>query len=315
MTLTNLFLLVVWGATFLIVMIRLFQSIRIVPQRSVYILERLGKYNGTLHAGIHFLIPFLDKVVYQMSLKEEAIDVPPQECFTQDEVKVMVDGVLYISVVDPAKAAYGSTSYKFASTKLAQTTTRSVIGKLSLDRTFEEREMISAKVVQVLAETGVEWGIRVHRYEIKNIQPPTTVHESMEMQVTAERDRKAIVAKAEGEMQSKINRAEGARQEMINRSEGEKQKRINEAEGRASAIKALADASGESIEKIAAAIVQPGGMDAIRLQLTERYFGGLDHLGKNGSDILIAGNIIDIDDLLSKVGLGKDFEKENQLNL
>jgi len=295
----------VWSIIFLVVMVKLIRSVRIVPQRHAFIVERLGKYHTTLQSGFHLLLPFLDKVVVQLDLKEETIDVPPQECFTKDEVKVMVDGVIYISVVDPSKACYGVIDYRNAAMQLAQTTTRSVIGQLSLDKTFEEREHMSAKVVEVLEQTGLEWGIRVHRYEIKNIQPPQTVHESMEKQVTAERDRKAIIARSQGERESRINRSEGAKKEMVNKSEGEKQRRINEAEGRASEIRALADATAASIEKIAEAISVPGGATALKLQLAEDYLNQIAGLANKDTDVLLPMDLTQPDTLLRAVDLEK----------
>lgn len=276
----DLIVMAIWGLIFFIFIIKLFQSIRLVPTKSAYIVERLGKYHSTLDAGFHALIPFVDKVAYVHDLKEETIDVPPQECFSSDEVKVEVDGVIYISVVDPVKASYGVTDYRYAAIQLAQTTTRSVIGTLELDRTFEERDVISAKVVEVLDQAGALWGIRVHRYEIKNIQPPETVKNAMEMQVNAERERRALLAKSEGDKQAKINRSEGIKAETINRSEGEMQKRINEAEGKAEEILAIARATAESIERLAEVISAPGGQNALRLQLGEQYLTQLKGLGQ-----------------------------------
>ena len=211
-------LLVVWGLFFLIIVIKFFQSIRLVSTQTAHIVERLGQYQKTLDAGFHALLPFIDKVTFVQDLREEAIDVPPQECFTGDEVQVTVDGVIYMSVTDPVKASYGITDYRFAAVQLAKTTTRSVIGTLDLDRTFEERDIISAKVVEVLDEAGSSWGIRVHRYEIENISPPETVRSAMEKQVRAERDRRAILASSEGDKQSRINRSEGLKTEVINLS-------------------------------------------------------------------------------------------------
>ena len=199
---TDIFVAAVWGILFLVVMVKFFQSIRLVSTRTSHIVERLGRYNRTLEAGFHALLPFVEKVTFVQDLKEEAIDVPPQDCFTRDEVKVAVDGVIYMSVTDPIKASYGIVDYRYAAVQLAQTTTRSVIGTLDLDRTFEERDVISAKVVEVLDQAGETWGIRVHRYEIKNISPPHTVRNAMENQVNAERERRAILASGEGDKQS-----------------------------------------------------------------------------------------------------------------
>lgn len=269
------FVLAVWGVSFLILIVKFFQSIRLVSTQTAHIVERLGKYHKTLEAGFHALIPFVDKVTFVQDLREEAIDVPPQDCFTGDEVKVTVDGVIYISIMDAVKASYGIVDYRYAAVQLAQTTTRSVIGTLALDRTFEERDIISAKVVEVLDAAGETWGIRVHRYEIKNLSPPDTVRNAMEKQVNAERERRAILAASEGDKQSRINRSEGLKRELINRSEGEKQRRINEAEGQAQEITAIASATAESIAKIAAVVSEPGGDQALRLQIYERHIESL----------------------------------------
>ena len=309
-SLLNLFNFGVWGIIFLIFMVKLVRSIRIVPQRFAYTVERLGKYRVTLQSGFHVLVPFLDKVTRVLDLKEETIEVPPQECFTKDEVKVMVDGVIYISIVDPVKAAYGITDYKHGAMQLAQTTTRSVIGQISLDRTFEEREFMSARVVEVLGQTGFEWGIQVHRYEIKNIQPPPSVHESMEKQVTAERNRKAVISKAMGDKQSRINRSEGLKNELINRSEGEKQKRINEAEGKAAEIKAIAEATAESIEKVARAVSTAAGVEAVRLELAQQYLQGISQLAQKETKVLLPIDLTDVDGLLDGIGLRKSTRKQ-----
>ncbi|MCH1926217.1 paraslipin [Shewanella sp. C32] len=300
---TDLVVLGIWGVIFLVFIVNLFRSIRLVPTKSAYIVERLGKYHTTLDAGFHALIPFVDKVAYIHDLKEETIDVPPQECFSSDEVNVEVDGVIYISVTDPIKASYGVTNYRYAAIQLAQTTTRSVIGTLELDRTFEERDLISAKVVEVLDQAGASWGIRVHRYEIKNIAPPETVKNAMEMQVNAERERRALLAKSEGDKQSKINRSEGVKQEMINISEGEMQRRINEAEGKAEEILAIAKATAESIEKLAVVISAPGGENALRMQLGEQYLSKLGELGKAGNRVILPANLIDFEQWMTTVGL------------
>ncbi|WP_025820735.1 SPFH domain-containing protein [Shewanella marina] len=299
----ELIVLAIWGIIFAIFMLKLFQSIRLVPTKSAYIVERLGKYHSTLDAGFHALIPFLDKVAYIHDLKEETIDVPPQECFSSDEVNVEVDGVLYMSVVDPIKASYGVTDYRYAAIQLAQTTTRSVIGTLDLDRTFEERDVISAKVVEVLDQAGAMWGIRVHRYEIKNITPPETVKNAMEMQVNAERERRALLAKSEGDKQSKINRSEGIKAETINRSEGEMQRRINEAEGMAEEILTLAKATAESIESLAGVISAPGGHNALRIQLGEQYLKQLEGLQRKGNKVILPGNMVDFEYWMNSIGL------------
>ncbi|GGP47627.1 stomatin 2 [Shewanella algicola] len=306
---TDFAVMIIWGAIFAIFVLKLFQSIRLVPTKSAYIVERLGKYHSTLDAGFHALIPFIDKVAYIHDLKEETIDVPPQECFSSDEVNVEVDGVIYISVTDPVKASYGITDYRYAAIQLAQTTTRSVIGTLDLDRTFEERDLISAKVVEVLDEAGSMWGMRVHRYEIKNITPPETVKNAMEMQVNAERERRALLAKSEGDKQSKINRSEGIMAETINRSEGEMQRRINEAEGKAQEILTLAKATSESIERLAVVISAEGGQSALRMQLGEQYMRQLDGLSKKDSRIVLPGNLVNFEYWMDSIGL-KDDKKQ-----
>ena len=302
----DLIVLAIWGIIVLVVLVKLFQVMQIVPTRSARIVERLGKYNRTLDAGFHALIPFVEKVTFIQDLKEETIDVPPQECFSKDEVQVEVDGVIYISVVDPQKASYGVEDYRYAAVQLAQTTTRSVIGTLDLDRTFEERDIISAKVVQVLDAVGGSWGINVHRYEIKNIVPPETVKNAMEKGVNAERERRAILASSEGDKQSRINRSEGLKAEAINRSEGEMQRRINEAEGKAAEILEIAKAKSESIAKIANSISAPGGMEAMRLTLGEQYLKTLD--GLEASKIVLPANLVDYEQWMEKVGLQEGAE-------
>ncbi|WP_189637905.1 SPFH domain-containing protein [Thalassotalea sp. HSM 43] len=300
---TDLAVFVIWGLIFLVFIVKLFQSIRLVPTKSAYVVERLGNYHKTLEAGFHALFPFIDRVAYIQDLKEETIDVPPQECFSKDEVNVEVDGVIYISVMDPVKASYGITDYRFAAMQLAQTTTRSVIGTLELDRTFEERDLISAKVVEVLDAAGESWGIRVHRYEIKNIAPPQTVRNAMEMQVNAERERRAILAKSEGEKQSRINRSEGIKLETINISQGEKQRRINAAEGKASEILALAHATADSIKKVALVIDQEGGKKALEMRLSEQYLKQMKGLGKENRKVVLPANLLDYQQWMTTMGL------------
>lgn len=299
--LIDLLVMAIWGIISLVLLVKFFQAMQFVPTKTARIVEHLGTYSKTLDAGFHALIPFVDKVTFIQDLKEETIDVPPQECFSKDEVQVEVDGVIYISVTDPVKASYGIIDYRYAAVQLAQTTTRSVIGTLDLDRTFEERDLISAKVVEVLDAVGGSWGIRVHRYEIKNIVPPDTVKSAMEKQVNAERERRAILARSEGEKQSRINRSEGLKAEAINRSEGEMQRRINEAEGKAEEILEIAEATAESIVKIANAVSAPGGMAAMRLQLGEQYLESLE--GLVNSKIVLPADLIDYEQWMDKVGL------------
>lgn len=297
--------LVIWAAIFLYLAFKFIQAICLVPTQSAYVVERLGKYKCTLEAGFHVLLPFIDRVAFVQDLKEETIDVPPQECFSMDEVNVEVDGVIYIQITDPLKASYGITDYRFAAMQLAQTTTRSVIGTLELDRTFEERDIISAKVVEVLDKAGEAWGVRVHRYEIKNITPPLTVKNAMELQVTAERERRAILAKSLGDKASRINRSEGQMTEMINISEGEKQRQINSAEGKAEEIIAIAKATGESIRRIAQSIEQPGGEEALNMQVTEQYLDKLKGLNQKGRKVILPINLLDFNQWVDTLGITK----------
>ena len=282
---------------------RLVRSIRLVPTKTAEIVERLGKYSTTLEPGFHPLIPFIDKVAFIQDLKEETLPVPPQECFTKDNVRVEVDGVIYISVVNPVNASYGITQYHFAISQLAQTTTRSIIGTLELDRTFEERDLISSKVLEVMLEIEEAWGVKVHRYEVKNIVPPISVKRAMEQQMTAERDRRALISKSEGDKQSRINRSEGLKAEMVNKSEGEKMKQINEAEGKASEIEAIAKATAESIAKLAAAISTDGGKEAVSLRLSQDYLTQLNNLATTDTKVLLPADLTKLDELLSSLGL------------
>ncbi len=288
---------------------KLIQSVRLVPNQFAFIVERLGNYQKTLGPGFHVLIPFLDKVEYKQDLREETIEVEPQECFTQDNVKVEVDGVIYLSVVDAVNASYGITDYRYAAIQLAQTTTRSVIGIMDLDETFEERAKMSKEVVNVLSEMEKSWGIKVHRYEIKNIVTPKTVQNAMERQMTAERDRRALIAKSEGVKGSTINEAEGIKAEIINLSEAEKQRRINEAEGLAKEIEAIAEATALSIEKIADALNQPMGVQAMKLRLSEKYIETLEGLGRKENEIILPKDISSYDAIMEGLAL-KELEKK-----
>ncbi|MEQ9310275.1 MAG: stomatin-like protein [Balneolaceae bacterium] len=292
----------------LFVLFKVIKSFRLVPNQFAYIVERLGNYHKTLGPGFHALIPFLDKVVYKQDLREETIEVEPQECFTKDNVKVEVDGVIYLSVMDPVNASYGVTNYRYAAIQLAQTTTRSVIGLMDLDETFEERAKMSKEVVNVLSELELPWGMKVHRYEIKNIVTPRTVQKAMERQMTAERDRRAVIAKSEGVKGSKVNDAEGIKAEMINISEAEMQRRINEAEGLAQEIEAIAEATAISIEKIADALSQPMGAEAMQLRLAEKYLGKLKGLGREENQIIIPQDISNFDAVMK----GLDLEELKQ---
>nr|WP_040516443.1 stomatin-like protein [Gracilimonas tropica] len=285
------------------VMYQFIRSLRLVPNQFAYIVERLGNYHKTLGPGFHALIPFIDKVVYKQDLREETIEVEPQECFTKDNVKVEVDGVIYLSVVDPVNASYGITNYRYAAVQLAQTTTRSVLGNMDLDETFEERAAMSREVVKVLSEVEQVWGIKVHRYEIKNIVTPRTVQKAMERQMTAERDRRAIIAKSEGVKGSKVNDAEGMKAEIINISEAEMQRRINEAEGYAEEILAIAEATAKSIEEVAGALSQPKGTEAMRLQLSEKYLETLSGLGRDENQVILPKDISNYEALMQGLAL------------
>ncbi len=270
------------------------QSFRIVPQKEAFIIERLGKFQSTLEAGFHILIPFIDKVSYKHTLKEQAIDVPPQTCITKDNIAVAMGGILYLQVIDPRKASYGIEDYGFASVQLAQTTMRSVMGRLELDKTFEERDSINVAVVEAVDKASEPWGVKVTRYEVKNIEPPVSIKDAMEKQMRAEREKRAVIAESEGEKQAKINNAEGDKQELIARSEGEKQKRINEAEGQAAEIELVAAATGKGIINIAKAINQEGGFQAVNLRIAEQYLDEFGKLAKNNNTMIIPSNLSDI---------------------
>jgi regulator of protease activity HflC (stomatin/prohibitin superfamily) len=275
------------------------KTIRIVPQRSAFIIERLGKYKATFDAGFHIIIPFIDKVAYKHSLKEQAIDVESQSCITRDNIAVEVDGILYIQVIDPKKASYGIDHYKFASTQIAQTTMRSIIGKLELDKTFEERETINALIVEAVDVASDPWGVKVTRYEVKNITPPQSIKDAMEKQMRAVREKRAVIAESEGEKQAKINVAEGQKQELIKTSEGEKQRRINEAEGRAAEIEKVAFATAKGIREIAGAINEEGGSDAVNLRIAEQYLGEFGNLAKENNTLIIPSNLTDISSIIA----------------
>ena len=301
----DVFNLVFWGLIFLIIVYKLIASIKIVPNKKAYITERLGRYHKTLGAGFHALIPFIDKVTFIQDLKERTIDVPPQDCFTKDEVSVIVDGVIYICVIDSIKASYGVTDYAMAAVEITQTTTRSVIATLDLDKTFEERDVISSKIVEVLNNAGETWGIRVLRYEIKNITPPARIQDSMEKQVNAEREKRAILATSEGDKQARINRSEGEKIEMINISEGQMQKRINEAQGKAKEITTIAEATAESIEKIGKVLSLQGGEAAFNLKLKEKYLGGMSHLADGTVEVIVPGSINQFNNWVKNLGLSE----------
>jgi len=287
-------LTVVLIALALFIVVIFLKTIRIVPQRSAFIVERLGKFKTTFDAGFHILIPFIDRIGYKLSLKEQAIDVESQQCITRDNIAVEVDGILYLQVIDPKKAAYGIDNYRFASTQIAQTTMRSIIGKLELDRTFEERETINASIVDAVDMASDPWGVKVTRYEVKNITPPQSIKDAMEKQMRAVREKRAVIAESEGEKQAKINVAEGEKQKLIKTSEGEKQKRINEAEGRAAEIEKVAKATALGIRDISSAINEEGGKDAVNLRIAEQYLNEFGKLAAENNTMIIPSNLTDI---------------------
>jgi len=263
------------------------QSIKVVPQQHAWVVERLGKYLGTLTPGLNFLIPFIDRVAYKHSLKEIPLDVPSQVCITRDNTQLQVDGILYFQVTDPMRASYGSSNYIVAVTQLAQTSLRSVIGKLELDKTFEERNIINAQVVAAIDEAALNWGVKVLRYEIKDLTPPKEILLAMQSQITAEREKRALIAASEGRKQEQINIANGEREAFIARSEGEKQAAINNAQGEASAILAVAEANARAIEVVAMAIRQPGGELAVQLKVAEKAVAAYSQVASDATTTLI----------------------------
>lgn len=290
---TSSFTFILVGVIFL-GFILIISMIKIVPQRTAIIVERLGKYRATFTAGFQILIPFIDKVRYRQTLKEQAIDVAPQICITRDNIAVEVDGILYLQVLDPEKASYGIDNYKFASIQIAQTTMRSVIGRLELDKTFEERETINVSIVEAVDKASEPWGVKVTRYEVKNISPPQSIKDAMEKQMRAEREKRAIIAESEGTKQAKINNAEGDKQELIKKSEGEMQKRINEAAGRASEIEQIAKATANGLRAISSAISEENGLNAVNLRIAEQYLMEFGKLAKINNTLIIPSNLTDI---------------------
>lgn len=282
-----------------LVVVVYFLGIRIVPQQTAFIVERLGKYHATLTAGLHIIIPFIDRVAYTHTLKEKAVDIPEQVCITRDNVQVGVDGVLFLQVIDPQKASYGITNYQFAISQLAQTTLRSEIGKITLDRTFEERNQINGLIVSAIDRATEPWGVKVLRYEIKNINPPKDVLNAMEKQMRAEREKRAMVLSSEGDRDAKINRAEGGKQEIIKQSEANKQQQINEAQGEAEAIREVATATAEAIRKVGEAITNQGGMEAINLRVAEQWITQFGNLAKEGNTLILPANFSDMSSLIA----------------
>jgi regulator of protease activity HflC (stomatin/prohibitin superfamily) len=275
------------------------RSIKVVPQQNAWVVERLGKYHATLTPGLNFLVPFVDRLAYRHSLKEIPLDVPSQVCITRDNTQLTVDGILYFQVTDPMRASYGSSNYIVAITQLAQTTLRSVIGRMELDRTFEERDQINAGVVASLDEAALNWGVKVLRYEIKDLTPPAEILRSMQAQITAEREKRALIAASEGRRQEQINIATGEREASIARSEGEKQAEINKALGEAAAITAVADATADAIRKIAASIEEPGGAQAVQLKVAEKAIDAYGQLAKSTNTMIVPGNMTEVSGLIA----------------
>jgi regulator of protease activity HflC (stomatin/prohibitin superfamily) len=282
-----------------LVVIALLMTVKVVPQQTAYVVERLGKFDSVLDPGINFIIPFFDRVAYKFTLKESAIDIPEQICITNDNVQVRMDGVIFIQVIDPKKAAYGISNYTFAVTQLAQTTMRSEIGKLALDKTFEERMTINRAVVEAIDEAATGWGVKVLRYEIKNITPPQSVLMAMEKQMQAERERRAVILQSDGEKQAAINVAEGQKQKVVLESEGVRERQINEAQGEASAILSVAEATAESIRLVAEAIQRNGGMEAVQLRVADNLVEQFGKLAKTNNTLILPANFADMGSLIA----------------
>ncbi len=282
-----------------IVIVLISKTVKIVPQQHAWVLERLGRYHGTLTPGLTIVLPFIDRVAYKHVLKEIPLDVPSQICITRDNTQLQVDGVLYFQVTDPMKASYGSSNFVFAITQLSQTTLRSVIGKLELDKTFEERDFINHSVVSSLDEAASNWGVKVLRYEIKDLTPPKEILHAMQAQITAEREKRALIAASEGRKQEQINLAAGAREAAIQKSEGERQAAINQAQGQAAAILAVAEANAQAIQKIGNSIQAQGGMDAVNLKVAEQYVTAFGNLAKQGNTLIVPGNMSDLSSMIA----------------
>ena len=275
------------------------ESVRVVPQQYAWVVERLGKYHATLEPGLNVIVPFVDRIAYRHSLKEVPLDVPEQVCITRDNTQLGVDGIIYYQVTDPMLASYGSSDYISAITQLAQTTLRSEIGKMELDRTFESRDEINRQVVSVLDEAGRTWGVKMMRYEIKNLTPPESILRSMQAQITAEREKRALIAKSEGQRQEEINLADGEKQSAILKSEGDKQAAINKAQGEAQAVELIAQATANAVRVVADALNQPGGMGAANLKVAELYIGAFGHLAKTNNTLIVPSNVSDIAGLVA----------------
>ena len=291
--------LIFFGLLAFVVVVVLYKTAIVVPQQSAFVVERLGRYAGTLDAGFHILVPFVDVIRYKHSLKEAALDIPAQICITRDNVQVQVDGVLYLKVLNPERTSYGISDYVFAISQLAQTTLRSEVGKIDLDRTFEERTNINIAVVAELDKATDPWGVKVLRYEIKNITPPSDVLAAMEKQMRAEREKRAVILTSEGQRDAAVNTAEGAKQEVIKASEARRQQQINEAEGQASAIMAVARATAEGIREVASAMQMPGGTEAVQLRVAEQYITQFGNLAKTNNTMIIPATTSDIGGMIA----------------
>ena len=283
----------------LLVLFVVYKTAVVVPQQSAYVVERLGRYHATLNAGFHVLVPFVDVIRYQHSLKEQALDIPAQVCITRDNVQVGVDGILYLKVLNPERASYGISNYLFAITQLAQTTLRSEVGKIDLDRTFEERSTMNLAVVGELDKASEPWGVKVLRYEIKNIQPPADILAAMEKQMRAEREKRAVILNSEGQRDAAINTAEGEKQQVIKASEATRQQQINEAEGQAAAIRAVAAATAEGIRAVAAAIRTEGGMEAVQLRVAEQYVTQFGNIAQKTNTVVVPANVSDVSGMIA----------------
>ena len=285
---------IVTFAIFVVVLIGVVQAIRVVPQQKAWVVERLGRFHGVLQPGLNFVVPFLDRIAYRHDLRETPLDVAPQVCITKDNTQLQVDGILYFQVTDPKLASYGSSNYVLAVTQLAQTLLRSVIGRMELDRTFEERDQINASIVSALDAAASTWGVKVLRYEIKDLTPPAEILRSMQAQITAEREKRAVIATSEGKRQEQINLAEGARSAAIAKSEGEKQAEVNVAQGQAGAILAIAEANAKAIRQVAEAIAEPGGIAAVNLKVAEQYIEQFGHLARTNNTLILPTNVADV---------------------
>ncbi len=284
---------------FILAIVFVIKTIQVVPQQHAWVVERLGKYHATLGPGLNIVVPFIDRVGYKHILKEIPLDVPPQVCITKDNTQLQVDGILYFQVTDPKLASYGSSNYITAITQLAQTTLRSVIGRMELDKTFEERDHINTAVVSAIDDSAANWGVKVLRYEIKDLTPPQEILHAMQAQITAEREKRALIAASEGRKQEQINIATGEREAAIARSEGEKQAAINRAQGEASAILSIAEASAEAIRKTAAAIQSPGGGEAVNLKVAEQYVEAFGELARTNNTLIVPANLGDMSSLIA----------------